>query len=80
MPDVERRWEALQKRDRKQKGQFLLGVISPGVYCVPGCKSRPLLRRNVRFYERRAEAERDGLRACRRCRSSLVQYNKTASR
>jgi AraC family transcriptional regulator, regulatory protein of adaptative response / methylated-DNA-[protein]-cysteine methyltransferase len=61
-------WKAVQKRDASQDGRFFFGVVTTGVYCRPSCTSRQPLRKNVRFYERPAEAEKDGLRPCRRCK------------
>jgi AraC family transcriptional regulator of adaptative response/methylated-DNA-[protein]-cysteine methyltransferase len=73
MLNVEQCWEAVQKRDVTQNGRFFVGVVTTGVYCLPACKSRLPLRENVRFYETSEEAERDGLRACKRCRPSPLQ-------
>jgi len=64
----ELKWEAVTKRDAASDGKFLYGVITSGVYCRPSCPSRLPLRKNVRFYDDATSAERDGLRACRRCR------------
>src|SRR5262249_1443471 len=61
-------WEAIQQRDRKEDGRFFFGVTTTGVYCRPSCPARKPLRKNVRFYATPAEAERDGLRPCLRCR------------
>jgi len=61
-------WDAVTGRDRSQDGKFVFGVMTTGIYCRPSCPGRRALRRNVRFYETPAEAERDGLRACQRCR------------
>ncbi len=66
--DTERCWEAIQKRDRSQDGQWFVGVVTTGIYCRPSCTSRHALRKNVRFYATSQEAERDGLRPCLRCR------------
>lgn len=68
MLNHEKCWEALEKRDRSQDGKFFFGVLTTGVYCRPSCPARKPLRKNVRFYESPADAERDGLRACLRCR------------
>jgi AraC family transcriptional regulator of adaptative response/methylated-DNA-[protein]-cysteine methyltransferase len=68
MVTAERCWAALQTRDREMDGKFYYGVITTGVYCRPGCGARLPLRQNVRFYATPAEAERDGLRPCLRCR------------
>jgi len=61
-------WQAVLKRDATQDGKFFFGVVTTGVYCRPSCPARVPLRKNVRFYESPAQAERDGLRACLRCR------------
>jgi AraC family transcriptional regulator of adaptative response/methylated-DNA-[protein]-cysteine methyltransferase len=68
MLNQEKCWEGLQQRDRSQDGKFFFGVLTTGVYCRPSCPARRPLRKNVRFYETPAQAERDGLRACLRCR------------
>jgi AraC family transcriptional regulator of adaptative response/methylated-DNA-[protein]-cysteine methyltransferase len=61
-------WKAVEGRDPSFDGQFFYGVLTTGVYCRPSCGARIPLRKNVRFYATPAEAERDGLRACLRCR------------
>jgi AraC family transcriptional regulator of adaptative response/methylated-DNA-[protein]-cysteine methyltransferase len=68
MLNEEQCWQAVIERDRTQDGKFLLGVLTTGIYCRPSCPARKPLRQNVRFYETPAAAERDGLRACLRCR------------
>ena len=59
------RWEALLARD--PGGAFLYAVTTQGVFCKPGCPSRPPLRKNVRFYADAPAAEAAGFRACKRC-------------
>src|SRR5262249_3437867 len=49
-------------------GRLFFGVHSTGVYCRPSCPARRPLRKNVQFYTTPEAAERDGLRACLRCR------------
>jgi AraC family transcriptional regulator of adaptative response/methylated-DNA-[protein]-cysteine methyltransferase len=68
MLNYDRCWRAVQKRDVTRDGRFFFGVVTTGVYCKPSCASRQPLRKNVRFYEGPAEAEKDGLRPCRRCK------------
>jgi AraC family transcriptional regulator of adaptative response/methylated-DNA-[protein]-cysteine methyltransferase len=67
-PDDETCWAAVRERDRAFDGRFLYGVRSTGVYCRPSCASRLPLRKNLRFYAVAADAERDGLRPCKRCK------------
>jgi AraC family transcriptional regulator of adaptative response/methylated-DNA-[protein]-cysteine methyltransferase len=42
--------------------------MTTGVYCRPSCACRLPLRKNVRFFASAGDAERAGLRACKRCR------------
>ena len=60
----EQRWDSVRRR---VPADFLYGVTTMGIYCRPGCPSRPPLRRNVRFFLACEEAEAAGFRACRRC-------------
>jgi AraC family transcriptional regulator of adaptative response/methylated-DNA-[protein]-cysteine methyltransferase len=79
-PDQEddRRWQAVQARDVSADGRFWYGVRSTGVYCRPACPSRQPLRDNVRFYLDLADAVRDGLRPCERCKPDAVAGNRPA--
>ena len=62
------RWAAVLARDPAPAcGPFLYAVTTQGVYCRPGCPSRPPLRRNTRFFADAPAAEGGGFRACRRC-------------
>jgi AraC family transcriptional regulator of adaptative response/methylated-DNA-[protein]-cysteine methyltransferase len=63
----ERCWDAISQRNPERDGQFYFGVLTTGVYCRPSCPARQPLRKNVRFYESPGDAERDGLRPCKRC-------------
>ena len=67
MLNSEQCWEAVLRRDRSQDGNFYFGVLTTGVYCRPSCVARRPLQKNVRFYKTPQDAERDGLRPCRRC-------------
>jgi len=70
--ESEIRWNAVENRDASQDGEFVYGVMTTGVYCKPSCASRRALRKNVRFYATPAEAERDGLRPCKRCKPNVA--------
>lgn len=62
------RWAAVLARDTAPGcGSFLYAVTTQGVFCKPGCPSRPPLRRNTRFFADAASAEAAGFRACKRC-------------
>ena len=62
------RWEAVRRRDPAADGAFYYAVQTTGVYCRPACAARLPRRENVSFHVSRADAERAGFRACKRCR------------
>lgn len=62
------RWQAVAERDGAADGEFWYAVVTTGIYCRPGCASRPPRLENVRFYPHPREAEEAGFRACLRCR------------
>ncbi len=64
----EDRWAAVVRRDPAADGLFYYSVRTTGVYCRPSCASRRARRENVRFHATREEAERTGVRPCKRCR------------
>jgi AraC family transcriptional regulator, regulatory protein of adaptative response / methylated-DNA-[protein]-cysteine methyltransferase len=65
---VDPRWAAVRSRDSRADGQFLYAVKTTGVYCRPSCASRLARPQNISFYDNAADAERDGFRACLRCK------------
>jgi AraC family transcriptional regulator of adaptative response/methylated-DNA-[protein]-cysteine methyltransferase len=67
-----RYWQATLARDVRADGTFVLAVRSTRIYCRPSCPARRPLRRNVVFYRSGAEAEKQGFRACLRCRPNEV--------
>ena len=66
--DPEHCYRALHARDRRFDGLFFVGVESTGIYCRPVCPARTPQRARCRFFDRAATAEREGFRACLRCR------------
>lgn len=75
----DRRWAALVSRDAAADGLFYSCVRTTGVYCRPSCPGRPR-RNNVFFVETRTEAERAGLRPCKRCRPDRLAVGPIARR
>lgn len=55
-------------KDPLDRGAFLVGVLTTGIYCLPTCRARAPRPENVRFFAREDEARATGLRPCRRCR------------
>jgi len=67
-----RYWRATLERDSRADGTFVLAVRSTHIYCRPSCPARRPLRRNVVFFRTREEAERQGFRACLRCKPDEI--------
>jgi AraC family transcriptional regulator of adaptative response / DNA-3-methyladenine glycosylase II len=70
--DADLCYKAMAARDRRFDGLFFVGVTTTGIYCRPVCRARTPRRDRCVFYRRAAEAERDGFRACLRCRPELL--------
>jgi len=66
--DADACYRALVARDDRFDGTFFVGVKTTGIYCRPVCRARTPGRDRCVFYQRAVEAERDGFRACFRCR------------
>lgn len=62
------RWRAVSLRDPNANGQFVYSIRTTQIYCRPVCPGRRARRANVGFYATAAEAEKDGFRACKRCK------------
>lgn len=76
--DAETAWQAVSARDRTWDGRFVYGVTSTRIFCRPSCPSRRPRRDRVRFFETPAEAEREGFRACKRCRPTQIEATSAA--
>ena len=72
-PAIDRRWDAVLRRDRTFDGRFVYAVTSTGVFCRPSCPSRRPRPDRVRFFETTSAAEQAGFRACKRCRPTSAQ-------
>ncbi len=66
--DFERCYRAVDSRDTRFDGWFVTAVVSTHIYCRPSCPAMTPKRRNVRFLASAAAAQREGFRACLRCR------------
>jgi AraC family transcriptional regulator of adaptative response/methylated-DNA-[protein]-cysteine methyltransferase len=71
----DQRWAAVAARDSRHDGMFVFAVSTTGVYCRPSCPARRPRRENVTFFARPEQAEKEGFRACLRCRPQLLSGN-----
>ena len=65
-------YRALAARDPRFDGLFFVGVTSTKIYCRPICSARTPKKANCRFFNNPQAAERQGFRACLRCRPELA--------
>src|SRR4051812_13782868 len=73
-------WTAFLNRDSQADGTFVVAVRSSRLYCRPTCPARRPKPENVRFLRSPEEAEREGYRACLRCRPNMVAATSEAIR
>ncbi len=66
--DPEQCYRAVCSRDSRFDGWFVTAVRTTGIYCRPSCPAITPKRTNVSFYASAAAAQRNGYRACKRCR------------
>jgi methylphosphotriester-DNA--protein-cysteine methyltransferase len=66
--DSHSRWSAISQRDPAAHYSFFYGVKTTKIYCRPTCTARLARRANVVYYDTREQAQRDGFRACQRCK------------
>lgn len=66
--DYEQCYRAVDSRDARFDGWFVTCVTSTRIYCRPSCPAITPKRANVRFLPTAAAAQREGFRACLRCR------------
>jgi AraC family transcriptional regulator of adaptative response/methylated-DNA-[protein]-cysteine methyltransferase len=62
------RWAAVVARNAAKDGSFVYSVKTTGVYCRPGCPSRPARPENIAFHTSAKAAENAGFRPCKRCK------------
>jgi AraC family transcriptional regulator, regulatory protein of adaptative response / DNA-3-methyladenine glycosylase II len=70
--DPEQCYRAVSSRDSRFDGWFVTAVRSTGIYCRPSCPAITPKRTNVSFYASAAAAQRNGYRACKRCRPNAT--------
>ena len=67
--------QIILRRDPRYDGRLYFGVTTTKIYCRPVCPARPKFE-NIVVYKSPSEAEKNGCRACLRCRPDLAPGNK----
>jgi AraC family transcriptional regulator of adaptative response / DNA-3-methyladenine glycosylase II len=70
--DPEQCYRAVSSRDSRFDGWFVTAVRTTGIYCRPSCPAITPKRTNVSFFPSAAAAQRNGYRACKRCRPNAT--------
>ena len=68
MLTAQEKYDFIGQRDTRYDGVFYTAVKTTGVFCLPSCKAKKPLQKNVVFYDTQEEAIADGFRACKICR------------
>ena len=63
--------QAMRTDDARYDGKFFVCVRTTRIYCLPSCKAKLPLLKNVLFLPTREEAIEAGFRGCKRCRSEF---------
>ncbi|MDD2295992.1 MAG: Ada metal-binding domain-containing protein [Eubacteriales bacterium] len=66
----EEKWNAYDSETRKDgswDGRFYIAVKTTGIFCLPSCKARPPLRKNIELLDSVDECLTAGYRPCKRC-------------
>ncbi len=66
--DFEQCYRAIQSRDARFDGWFVVAVATTRIYCRPSCPAITPKPHNVSFHRTAAAAQQLGYRACKRCR------------
>lgn len=71
--DFDQCYRAVESRDPRFDGWFIVAVRTTGIYCRPSCPTpvRPKAV-NVTFFKSAAAAQLAGYRACKRCRPDAI--------
>ncbi|MFX0016033.1 MAG: Ada metal-binding domain-containing protein [Promethearchaeota archaeon] len=63
------------RRDASYDGNFYVGVRTMKIFCLPSCKARLPLEKNMVFFSTQDEAISAGYRSCKRCKPDLFPKN-----
>jgi AraC family transcriptional regulator of adaptative response/methylated-DNA-[protein]-cysteine methyltransferase len=63
--------KAMQNDDAGYDGKFFVCVKTTKIYCLPSCKAKLPMLKNVVFMQTREAAIAAGFRGCKRCRSEF---------
>lgn len=65
----EEMWNAVINCDKNYDSRFLYAVKTTGIVCIPSCKAKTPLKKNVLFFDNINEATSEGFRPCKLCQA-----------
>ena len=63
-----KKYNFIGNRDTVYDGLFYIAVKTTKIFCLPSCRAKKPLQKNVIFYDTKDEATKNGFRACKICK------------
>ena len=63
-----KKYNFIGNRDTVYDGLFYTAVKTTKIFCLPSCRAKKPLQKNVIFYDTKNEAIKNGFRACKICK------------
>ena len=68
MLNEQEKYDFIGSRDTRYDGLFYTAVKTTKIFCLPSCRAKKPLQKNVIFYDTKEEALENGFRACKICK------------
>ncbi len=68
-------YDSAKNCDSSYDGKFFVAVKTTKIFCIPSCKAKFPLPKNLEFFETKEEAIKAGYRGCKRCYSANWPIN-----
>ena len=68
MLSEQEKYDFIGSKDKKYDGKFYTAVKTTGIFCLPSCRAKKPLQKNVIFYDTKEKSIKNGFRACKICK------------
>ena len=68
-------FQAYKSKDARYNGSFFVAIKSTKIFCIPTCKAKFPLEKNIDFFGSIVDAKIAGYRGCKRCRAEFYPNN-----
>ena len=72
MLTIQEKYNFIGHQNRKYDGLFYVAVKTTKIFCLPSCRAKKPLEKNVIFYDTKREALTNGFRACKICEPDKI--------